>query len=72
MAVGLIITCNVCKKAFDSDIIHICDNGEELRQKDEAFEIFKSMSVDDRLEYLFKALQSLTDRVNYIPEEYKK
>lgn len=69
MAVGNIITCAACSESYDDGrTSHIyCDGGQALRDKEEAVAIFNSMSVDDRLEYLFRALQSLTDRVEETP-----
>ena len=66
MAVGMIVTCDKCQKSYDEGKSnhYDCDGGQSLVDKEQAVDIFKSMSVDDRLEYLFRALQSLSDRVD--------
>lgn len=55
MAVGMIITCTICGKTYDEgkESHWDCDGGAALREEEQALNDFKSMSVDDRLEFLY-------------------
>lgn len=72
MAVGMIVTCPLCGKSYDegkvSEAGHFmnCDKGAERNRHAEEFAKFKTMSIDDRLNYLYERMVKTMDKVSSI------
>lgn len=70
MAVGLIVKCEKCGKSYDSGktrYIIGCDGGAALAAEQRDLDEFNRLSIEQRLELIYKRLRAFEKDVNQIP-----